>query len=86
MIFYIIRKRWEFGNSASSDLTGKTTQGNLFPRKIWVKNYRSNHLYDELPDSIYAQFLVLAVRMLGWCSESVETSLNETPKFKAIDK
>jgi hypothetical protein len=21
-----------------------------------------------------------------WCSESVETSLNETPKFKAIDK
>jgi hypothetical protein len=22
----------------------------------------------------------------GWCSESVETSLNETPKFKAIDK
>ncbi|WP_214558946.1 hypothetical protein, partial [Planktothrix agardhii] len=29
----IIRKRWESGNSVSSDLRGNATQGNLFPLK-----------------------------------------------------
>jgi branched-chain amino acid transport system substrate-binding protein len=29
---------------------------------------------------------IVQAKKTGWCSESVETSLNETPKFKAIDK
>jgi BASS family bile acid:Na+ symporter len=33
-----------------------------------------------------ALLTVVITPLIWWCSESVETSLNETPKFKAIDK
>ena len=43
----IIRKGWEFGNSASLDLRGKTTQGNLFPLRYNLGVSRNNYLRIE---------------------------------------
>jgi NAD-reducing hydrogenase large subunit len=67
-------------------------QGNVDDARFHVVEYRGFEKFCEGRPmwemaGITARICgICPVSHLRWCSESVETSLNETPKFKAIDK